>query len=519
MPDDAPPGGAEVPTSTSSTSPPSGATLSTEQIQQLINLLNNSKASNNVHTHMGEAQNDQDRGDESPHADGTESSDDISLDSGATHNVDGTESLNSESGATLDELVTTFPIDHNIVESNSTSEGNGSNNGSNIPNVDPEPITQRRSGRASKLPAKLSDFVLDGKVKYGIDKVVNYSKLSTDNYCFSTNLNKSFEPNTFHEACQSMNEINQLLINMDERMTAFSLFQVFATKEFPRLNGTDPNTHVANGAMNQGVPQGQVAILKTRPNYSPYSGSRFQLNTVTPRPQAQIATKPPLLALPAPPKTGNTYPVRRQLTQKELEEKRAKNQCFYCDQRYTLATSAVGKYIIGWRNIAAKNVHPLLAQKVSKEIVFHSPKVKLGVGKSNRLLSASCMMVAARDLTYVTCEGAILGQRSDVLKNWCLLNISLSVFGANVSVSICSVRNASFFSSICSILKKHNLDGLSTSIHSDHAKTMCLMNLCVNAPIEIAHIFPYEDLFKITMDEINYAYRQILEAPELDNIM
>ncbi|GJV46835.1 CCR4-NOT complex component [Tanacetum coccineum] len=95
--------------------------------------------------------------------------------------------------------------------------------------------------------------------------------------------------------------------------------------------------------------------------------------------------------------------------------------------------------IIGWRNVAAKNVHPLLAQKVSKEIGvkkhspllisnfshkylsmfilyiviktglssgYHSSKLKHGVGKSNHILSASCMMVGhlAGDLSYVTCK-------------------------------------------------------------------------------------------------------------------
>ena len=34
--------------------------------------------------------------------------------------------------------------------------------------------------------------------------------------------------------------------------------------------------------------ESSVAILRTRPNYSPYSGSRFQPNNVTPRPQSQI---------------------------------------------------------------------------------------------------------------------------------------------------------------------------------------------------------------------------------------
>ncbi|GJZ33298.1 putative RNA-directed DNA polymerase [Tanacetum coccineum] len=43
----------EVPTSTSTTSPSSGASLLAEQVQQLISLLNNSKNSNNVHAHMG----------------------------------------------------------------------------------------------------------------------------------------------------------------------------------------------------------------------------------------------------------------------------------------------------------------------------------------------------------------------------------------------------------------------------------------------------------------------------------
>ncbi|PWA86103.1 Acyl-CoA dehydrogenase, N-terminal [Artemisia annua] len=87
----------EVPTSTSTTPPCSGTTLSAEQVQQLLSLLNSSKSSNNVHTYMGEAHHDQDSGDESPHVDGTGSSESTSLNPEATHNVDGSESLNSES--------------------------------------------------------------------------------------------------------------------------------------------------------------------------------------------------------------------------------------------------------------------------------------------------------------------------------------------------------------------------------------------------------------------------------------
>ncbi|GKB59115.1 hypothetical protein Tco_0915301, partial [Tanacetum coccineum] len=63
----------------------------------------------------------------------------------------------------------------------------------------------------------------------------------------------------------------------------------------------------------------------------------------TPRYQNQIPNScPKLMALPTPNVNWRTKPVngsssspfRKQLTQKELEEKRAKIQCFYCDQKY-----------------------------------------------------------------------------------------------------------------------------------------------------------------------------------------
>ncbi|GKD50173.1 reverse transcriptase, partial [Tanacetum coccineum] len=40
---------------------------------------------------------------------------------------------------------------------------------------------------------------------------------------------------------------------------------------------------------------------------------------------------------------STSAPFRKQLTQKELEEKRAKNQCFYCDQKYTLGHKCSGQ--------------------------------------------------------------------------------------------------------------------------------------------------------------------------------
>ncbi|GJR78448.1 hypothetical protein Tco_0149233 [Tanacetum coccineum] len=44
---------------------------------------------------------------------------------------------------------------------------------------------------------------------------------------------------------------------------------------------------------------------------------------------SSISNKPPLLPLPYA-----KSPVRKQLTHKEYEEKRAKNMCFYCDKKF-----------------------------------------------------------------------------------------------------------------------------------------------------------------------------------------
>ncbi|GKD59327.1 ribonuclease H-like domain-containing protein [Tanacetum coccineum] len=46
--------------------------------------------------------------------------------------------------------------------------------------------------------------------KYGLEKVVNYSNLSSGNYCFSTSLNKSAEPSTFYEAIKDRNWIDAM---------------------------------------------------------------------------------------------------------------------------------------------------------------------------------------------------------------------------------------------------------------------------------------------------------------------
>lgn len=60
--------------------------------------------------------------------------------------------------------------------------------------------TVRRSTRDFVLPRKFNDYVVEGKVKFGIEKVVNYAKLSFECFCFVSNLNKSIEPSSYLEA-------------------------------------------------------------------------------------------------------------------------------------------------------------------------------------------------------------------------------------------------------------------------------------------------------------------------------
>ncbi|KAJ0512023.1 putative RNA-directed DNA polymerase [Helianthus annuus] len=50
------------------------------------------------------------------------------------------------------------------------------------------------------MPKRFDDFVVEGQVRYGIEKVVNYTNLSYENVCFVASLNKIVEPKTYSEA-------------------------------------------------------------------------------------------------------------------------------------------------------------------------------------------------------------------------------------------------------------------------------------------------------------------------------
>ncbi|GJS62450.1 ribonuclease H-like domain-containing protein [Tanacetum coccineum] len=103
--------------------------------------------------------------------------------------------------ATQDEQVTTL-------EENIMSEGN----------EDINPMTNsqgtqnlRRSFRQSVFRKNYNDFVVESKVKYGLEKFVGYANLNTENLCFVTELNKSHEPKTFSEALRYSHWIGMLL--------------------------------------------------------------------------------------------------------------------------------------------------------------------------------------------------------------------------------------------------------------------------------------------------------------------
>nr|GEZ42463.1 ribonuclease H-like domain-containing protein [Tanacetum cinerariifolium]GEZ43670.1 ribonuclease H-like domain-containing protein [Tanacetum cinerariifolium] len=96
------------------------------------------------------------------------------------------------------------------VKDTSLSEGNLSETkigSSSIPthnltfeSIDRVQSEPKRSSRVSKIPVQLNDYVIDSKLKYGLEKHVSYAKLNSVNYCFATTLNKSVKPTNYYKA-------------------------------------------------------------------------------------------------------------------------------------------------------------------------------------------------------------------------------------------------------------------------------------------------------------------------------
>nr|GEZ35942.1 retrovirus-related Pol polyprotein from transposon TNT 1-94 [Tanacetum cinerariifolium] len=64
-------------------------------------------------------------------------------------------------------------------------------------------------------PRNYYDFLVESKVKYGLEKYVKYSQLSKENFCFAFVLNKSLEPKSFLEAFKHHPWVDAMNFEMD----------------------------------------------------------------------------------------------------------------------------------------------------------------------------------------------------------------------------------------------------------------------------------------------------------------
>ncbi|KAJ0818200.1 putative RNA-directed DNA polymerase [Helianthus annuus] len=84
----------------------------------------------------------------------------------------------------------------------------------------------RKSSRKVVFPQKFDE----GKVKYGVEKVVNYASLSVDNLCFVSSLNKSVEPNSYSEAIKDPRWIEA----MNQEMEALNRNNTWVVVDLPK---------------------------------------------------------------------------------------------------------------------------------------------------------------------------------------------------------------------------------------------------------------------------------------------
>nr|GEV47857.1 ribonuclease H-like domain-containing protein [Tanacetum cinerariifolium] len=68
----------------------------------------------------------------------------------------------------------------------------------------------RRSERTSVFPKKYNEYVIDSKVKYELEKYVGYSNLTSENFCFTTELNKAFKPKNYWKACKYQHRVKAM---------------------------------------------------------------------------------------------------------------------------------------------------------------------------------------------------------------------------------------------------------------------------------------------------------------------
>nr|GFA17454.1 hypothetical protein [Tanacetum cinerariifolium] len=97
--------------------------------------------------------------------------------------------------------------------------------------IDYDDVAQpvRRLSRQTKLPINLNDYVIDSKVKFGLNRVVNYYKLYGENLCFTTTLNKSFEPSNYKDGIHENNGVE----DMNNEMESLNRNQTWEITDLP----------------------------------------------------------------------------------------------------------------------------------------------------------------------------------------------------------------------------------------------------------------------------------------------
>nr|GEZ55351.1 putative reverse transcriptase, RNA-dependent DNA polymerase, Gag-polypeptide of LTR copia-type [Tanacetum cinerariifolium] len=88
-----------------------------------------------------------------------------------------------------------------------------SSNRADVDNLDI--VTTKKTSRVSKLPEKLNDYVLDDRVKYGLNRFANHTKLSADNCCFISNLNKTVKSSFYNDAIKNANWVQAINNEME----------------------------------------------------------------------------------------------------------------------------------------------------------------------------------------------------------------------------------------------------------------------------------------------------------------
>ncbi|GJV73619.1 ribonuclease H-like domain-containing protein [Tanacetum coccineum] len=88
------------------------------------------------------------------------------------------------------------------------------------------------------MPARFNDYVVNSSRKYGLNKNVTYSNLNTSNYCFSTNLNKSSEPNSYYEAVKNPNWVDAMN-NEIETLNGNNTWTIYDLPEGRKREGFD----------------------------------------------------------------------------------------------------------------------------------------------------------------------------------------------------------------------------------------------------------------------------------------